>query len=141
MQEMPQPRKTTIFIKGDFTRPADEVQEGVPAVLPKLKLDRRGNRLDLAKWLVSRENPLTARVIVNRVWQQYFGRGLVETENDFGTMGAAPTHPELLDWLAVEFMESGWSLKKLHQLIVTSDTSSAKQHRDERSPGPAKRCP
>ncbi|QDU25256.1 Planctomycete cytochrome C [Anatilimnocola aggregata] len=122
MQEMPAPRKTNVFIKGDFTRPAAEVTEGVPAVLPKLKADARPNRLDLAKWLVSRENPLTARVIVNRVWQQYFGRGLVETENDFGTMGAAPTHPELLDWLAIDFMDNGWSLKKLHKRIVTSAT-------------------
>ncbi len=86
------------------------------------------NRLDLAKWLVSTENPLTARVIVNRVWQQYFGRGLVETENDFGLQGATPTHPELLDWLAVEFMEQGWSLKQLHRLIATSETYRQSSH-------------
>lgn len=127
MQEMAEPRKTNIFIKGDFTRPADEVQEGVPGVLPKLggrqlKASERANRLDLARWLVNRENPLTARVTVNRIWQQYFGRGIVETENDFGTMGANPTHPELLDWLAVEFMEHGWSLKHIHRLIVLSQT-------------------
>jgi hypothetical protein len=127
MQEMPQPRKTNIFIKGDFTRPADEVQEGVPAVLPPLKAagkkeGDRANRLDLARWLVSRDNPLTARVTVNRIWQQYFGRGIVETENDFGTMGSNPSHPELLDWLAVEFMDHGWSLKHIHRLIVTSKT-------------------
>ena len=121
MKELPQPRKTTIFIKGDFTRPADEVQPGVLAILPPLKKEKP-TRLDFARWLVARENPLTARVIVNRVWQQYFGHGLVETENDFGTMGSAPTHPELLDWLAVEFMDSGWSLKHLHRLIVTSRT-------------------
>jgi hypothetical protein len=122
LQEMPKPRKTNILIKGDFTRPDAEVQEGTPAVLPELKADQRPNRLDLAKWLVQPDNPLTARVTVNRVWQQYFGRGLVETENDFGTMGSAPSHPELLDWLAVDFRDQGWSLKKLHRLIVTSAT-------------------
>jgi hypothetical protein len=126
LQELPQPRKTRILIKGDFTRPDAEVQEGTPAVLPPLKKSekqvKRPNRLDLAKWLVQPENPLTARVIVNRVWQQYFGRGLVETENDFGTMGSPPSHPELLDWLAVDFREQGWSLKRLHRLIVTSAT-------------------
>ena len=121
MKELPQPRKTTLFIKGDFTRPAAEQKPAVPAVLHDLKV-ANPTRLDLAQWLVRRDNPLTARVIVNRIWQQYFGRGLVDTENDFGTMGSLPTHPELLDWLAVEFMDSGWSLKHLHQLIVTSQT-------------------
>ena len=119
LKELPQPRKTTLFIKGDFTRPGAEVAPGVPAVLHDLEA-ARPSRLDLARWLVRRDNPLTARVIMNRVWQQYFGRGLVETENDFGTMGSAPTHPDLLDWLAVEFMDSGWSLKHMHRLIVTS---------------------
>ncbi|GAA5132493.1 DUF1553 domain-containing protein [Prosthecobacter algae] len=121
MKELPQPRKTTLFIKGDFTRPAAEQKPAVPAVLHDLKA-ATPNRMDLARWLVSRDNPLTARVIVNRIWQQYFGRGLVDTENDFGTMGSLPTHPELLDWLAVEFMDSGWSLKHMHRLIVTSQT-------------------
>lgn len=129
MKELPQPRQTTLFIKGDFTRPAEVVTPAVPAVLHPLK-SKNPTRLDLARWLVSGENPLTARVIVNRVWQQYFGRGLVETENDFGTMGTLPTHPALLDWLAVDFMESGWSLKHLHRRIVTSrayQQSSAKK--------------
>ena len=123
MQELPQPRETRLFIKGDFTRPDAIVERAVPAVLHPLSAKTAApNRLDLANWLVDKRNPLTARVIMNRVWQQYFGRGIVETENDFGTMGAAPTHPELLDWLAVEFMESGWDLKHMHRLIVTSAT-------------------
>jgi hypothetical protein len=123
LKELSKPRKTTVFIKGDFTRPADEVTPGVPALLHPLEgAGELPNRLDLARWLVSRKNPLTARVMVNRVWQQYFGKGLVETENDFGLQGAAPSHPELLDWLAVEFMESGWSLRHLHRTIVLSET-------------------
>jgi mono/diheme cytochrome c family protein len=120
LKERTEARKTTVFIKGDFTRQAEEVTPATPAVLPPLEVEKP-TRLDLARWLVHRDNPLTARVMVNRVWQHYFGRGLVETENDFGTMGTLPTHPELLDWLAVEFMEKGWSLKHLHRLIVTSD--------------------
>lgn len=122
MKELPQPRKTTIYIKGDFTRPADEVRAAVPAILHALPATSKPDRLALARWLVDAKNPLTARVVVNRVWQQYFGRGLVETENDFGTMGTPPSHPELLDWLAADFMEHGWSLKHLHRLIVTSQT-------------------
>lgn len=123
LQERATPRKTTIFIKGDFTRPADEVTPGTPAVLhPLATSSARPNRLDLARWIVSPQNPLTARVIVNRVWQQYFGRGIVETENDFGTQGSLPTHPELLDWLATEFTAQKWSLKELHRLIVHSRT-------------------
>lgn len=129
MQEIEKPRETRLFIKGDFTRPDAVVGRAVPAFLHPLASDTKEpstqsspTRLDLAKWLVDKRNPLTARVIMNRVWQQYFGRGIVETENDFGTMGAAPTHPELLDWLAVEFMESGWDLKHMQKLIVTSAT-------------------
>lgn len=122
MKELAEPRKTTLYIKGDFTRPSDEVQAAVPAVLHSLPASPKADRLALARWLIDRKNPLTARVIVNRVWQQYFGRGLVETENDFGTMGSLPSHPELLDWLAVDFMEHGWSFKHLHRLILTSQT-------------------
>jgi hypothetical protein len=123
MKELPTPRTTTVFIQGDFTRPADVVQCGTPSALPKISSAReQANRLDLARWIVSPDNPLTARVIVNRVWQHYFGRGLVETDNDFGFQGSPPSHPELLDWLAVEFMERVWSLKELHRLIVTSHT-------------------
>jgi hypothetical protein len=123
LQERSTPRSTTIFVNGDFTRPSEAVTPGTPAVLhPLPQTSALPNRLDLAKWIVSPKNPLTARVIVNRVWQQYFGRGLVETENDFGSQGTLPSHPELLDWLAVEFMERGWSLRQLHRLIVNSQT-------------------
>ncbi len=123
LKELAKPRKTTVFIKGDFTRPADEVTPGVPSVLHPLEAGAEApNRLDLARWLVSKKSPLTARVIVNRIWQQYFGKGIVETENDFGLQGALPSHPELLDWLAVEFMEKGWSLKELHRTIARSAT-------------------
>lgn len=123
MKERPTPRKTNVFIQGDFTRPADEVTCGTPAVMPPMETSASSvNRLDLAKWIVTPNNPLTSRVIVNRVWQHYFGRGLVETENDFGLQGTSPSHPELLDWLAVQFVEQGWSLKELHRLIVHSKT-------------------
>jgi hypothetical protein len=140
MKELPKPRKTTIFIKGDFTRPADEVTPGTPGVLHPFKsTPHQPNRLDLAKWIVSLENPLTARVIVNRIWQQYFGRGLVETENDFGMQGTTPSHPELLDWLATELLAKKWSLKDIHRLIVTSHTyrqsSSNRPDLREKDPG------
>ena len=123
LSERTQPRKTQRFVQGDFTRPAEPVLPATPKILPPLPpKNGRYQRLDLARWLVSPNHPLTARVLVNRVWQQYFGRGLVETENDFGTQGTPPTHPDLLDWLAVEFQESGWSLKHLHRCIVKSET-------------------
>ena len=124
MEERSEPRETHVHIKGDFTRHGDRVQPDVPSALPPLKQATEGNpnRLDFARWLVRRDNPLLARVIVNRVWQQYFGRGIVETENDFGTQGLPPSHPALLDWMAVEFMDTGWSMKRLHRLIVSSAT-------------------
>lgn len=121
MEELPQPRETTVFVGGDFTRPSTPVKPATPAALPPLNVENP-TRLDLARWVVDPKHPLTARVMVNRVWQQYFGRGLVETENDFGTQGILPTHPQLLDWLATEFIARGWSLKALHRLIVTSAT-------------------
>tara|TARA_R110002073_G_C9482545_1_gene580166 strand:+ start:205 stop:2592 length:2388 start_codon:yes stop_codon:yes gene_type:complete len=121
MQERRTPRTTHVFVKGDFTRPAAEVTPGTPAVLhPLEKASERPNRLDLARWITGPQNPLTARVIINRVWQHYFGRGLCEIENDFGLQGSLPSHPELLDWLAVEFVEQGWSLKEMHRQIVNS---------------------
>ena len=123
MQERPQPRRTTVLIKGDFTRPAEEVTPGTPAVLhPFAKTTSPPNRLDLARWIMSPDNPLTARVIMNRIWQQYFGRGLVVTENDFGLTSTPPSHPELLDWLAGEMVDRKWSLKEMHRVIVTSHT-------------------
>lgn len=141
MQERAEPRATHIHIRGDFLRHGAKVVAAVPASLPSLKSARpQANRLDLADWLTSLENPLTARVTVNRIWQKYFGRGIVETENDFGKQGAPPTHPELLDWLASEFrqpQEKGpgiqpWSLKTLHRLIVTSATyRQSSVHRPE----------
>ena len=105
---------THIHLGGDFTRKGEPVTPGVPAVLTPLADESPGtpaDRLDLARWLVDSRNPLTARVVVNRIWQADFGRGLVETDNDFGTQGSPPSHPELLDWLACELMDTGWSLK------------------------------
>ncbi|HET6422350.1 MAG TPA: PSD1 and planctomycete cytochrome C domain-containing protein [Planctomycetaceae bacterium] len=133
VSEEAMPRETFVMIRGDFLRTGAPVQPGAPAVLPAIKASGdRASRLDFAHWLVSPENPLTARVIVNRVWQRYFGRGLVETENDFGVQGDRPTHPELLDWLADEFIRTGWDLKNLHRLIVTSETyRQSSVHRDD----------
>lgn len=140
LEERQTPRKTHVLIKGDFTRPADEVSVGTPSVLHTLEVapSTTPNRLDLAKWIVDPNNPLTARVLVNRVWQVYFGRGIVETENDFGSLGSPPTHPELLDWLAIEFQKQQWSLKDLHRLIVTSHTyrQSSSERMDLRESDP-----
>lgn len=121
MRELDEPRETHVFMGGSFLSPGERVYPAAPDVLPAIDAEPRGaNRLDLARWLVSRENPLTARVTVNRIWQEYFGTGIVKTPEDFGVQGERPVHPGLLDWLAVEFMESGWSMKALHRLIVTS---------------------
>ncbi len=119
LEERAQPRKSYVLIRGDFLKPGVEVTPGTPAVLPPLAA-KSPNRLDLARWLVSPKNPLTPRVIVNRMWQHYFGRGLVKTSEDFGTQGEPPTHPELLDWLATELVRQGWHMKAMHRLIVTS---------------------
>src|SRR5262245_23265767 len=148
MQERKDPRETHIHIRGDFLRHGARVEPGIPAVLPQLPADLKSpTRLDFARWLVDARNPLTPRVTMNRIWQKYFGRGIVETENDFGTQGTAPSHPELLDWLAAEFVSpelagqhanaaaetrsatppdpplrrggamGAWSLKRMHRLI------------------------
>ena len=123
MRRLPEPRPSFVHLRGDFLRHGDPVKPGTLAVLHPFKpatTSEVATRLDLAKWLVDPANPLTPRVAVNRIWMKYFGEGLVETENDFGTQGTPPTHPELLDWLSSEFVRSGWSMKKLHKLIVTS---------------------
>lgn len=116
------PRMTHLLKRGDFLKPGDEVQAGVPEFLHPLPEGVAPDRLAFARWLADRRSPTTARALVNRVWQAYFGTGLVETSEDLGTQSAAPSHPELLDWLAVEFMEHGWSQKHLHRLIVNSAT-------------------
>jgi hypothetical protein len=124
MEERPadNPRPTFVHNRGEFLQPKERVEPAVPSVLPPLPKDAPRNRLALARWLVSRENPLTARVTMNRQWAALFGQGLVRTTEDFGYQGDPPTHPELLDWLAVEFAERGWSLKRMHKLIVMSAT-------------------
>jgi hypothetical protein len=121
MQELPQPRKTTILLRGNFLTPGPQVQPGTPAVLHPLP-SGPPDRLTLARWLTARDNPLTARVTVNRWWAELFGHGLVSTVEDFGLKGDPPTHPELLDWLAVEFMDHGWSLKHVLRQVVLSAT-------------------
>jgi hypothetical protein len=124
MVELPanEQRKTHVFHRGSFLNPEEEVTAGTPQVFHPFPDDLPKNRLGLAKWLVARNNPLTARVVANRQWEQLFGTGIVLTSEDFGSQGMLPTHPQLLDWLAVELMENGWSLKKLTKTIVTSAT-------------------
>jgi hypothetical protein len=116
------PRDTRILKRGNFLAPTDHVEPGVPAFLNPLSAGAPLNRLSLAKWLTDRESPTTARAAVNRMWQSYFGTGLVATPEDFGLHSEPPSHPKLLDWLAIELMDHGWSQKKLHRLIVTSAT-------------------
>jgi hypothetical protein len=124
LAERKEPRKTHILLRGDWDKHGDEVSPAVlPAVLNLPASEKEAStRLDLARWIVSPANPLTARVIVNQVWQLMFGAGLVRTPDDFGLQGESPTHPQLLDWLAVDFMESGWDMKQLVRTIVTSET-------------------
>lgn len=124
VREQRKSRQTNIHIRGNFLEKGAAVKSGVPAVLPPMQFadESNGNRLDFANWLFDPEHPLTSRVTVNRFWQRFFGLGLVETENDFGTQGNLPSHPELLDWLAAELIENDWNMKALHRVIVTSST-------------------
>jgi hypothetical protein len=119
-KERKETRETFVLVRGEYDKRADQVQPAVPEILPPLPEGAPNNRLGLAQWLVDPAHPLTARVMVNRFWHQHFGRPLVMTAEDFGTQGELPSHPELLDWLAVEFIESGWDMKHIHRLIVTS---------------------
>jgi hypothetical protein len=115
-------RHTHRYHRGEYLQPKEQVRQDTPEVLPSMPADALRNRLSFARWLVDRNNPLVARVTMNRHWSAFFGQGLARTQEDFGTQGEMPTHPELLDWLAVEFMEGGWSIKAMHKLIVTSGT-------------------
>lgn len=135
MKERPasNPRPTNRYHRGEYLQPKETVPPAVPAFLPSLPKNAPANRLTFAKWLFAPENPLTARVTVNRQWQAFFGRGLVKSLEDFGYQSEAPSHPELLDWLAVEFVKQGWSLKKLHKLIVMSATYKQASHRSDQS--------
>jgi hypothetical protein len=123
MVEMEQPRETFVFTRGDYEQPGDRVTPGTPESLPSAAdVPPTGDRLELARWLTSPSNPLLARVTVNRWWADLFGIGLVATPEDFGTQADAPSHPQLLDWLAAEFVSSGWSMKHMHKLMVVSQT-------------------
>src|SRR6202012_1480636 len=137
MRDMEKPRDSFIMIRGQYDKPGEQVYRNTPVDLPALANAGAPTRLDLARWLVAQENPLTARVTVNRLWQQFFGYGIVKTSADFGSQGETPTHPELLDWLGgafgspkanpaspkLDFQASlGWDVKALVRLMVTSET-------------------
>ncbi|MEM7452847.1 MAG: PSD1 and planctomycete cytochrome C domain-containing protein [Planctomycetota bacterium] len=130
MKEMGNPREAYVLERGEYDKPNEDVHcpPGVPGAIGEVGADAPANRLGLARWLVSREQPLTARVTVNRFWQQLFGTGLVKTSEDFGFQGEYPSHPDLLDWLAVEFMETGWDVKQTMKLIVMSRTYQQSSH-------------
>ncbi len=122
LQRTEDPRETHIFKRGDFHNPAALVTADVPTVLHPIAKDQPMNRLAFAKWIADKKNPVTPRVMANRMWQEYFGRGLVTTAEDLGTQGERPSHPELLDWLATELMERNWSMKEMHRLMTGSAT-------------------
>ena len=122
MGDLPVPRPTFVLERGLYSAPGERVDAGTPDDIFVFDNGLPSNRLGLTKWLFDKDNPLTARVFVNRIWQMHFGKGIVKTSDNFGNQGGIPTHPELLDWLAVEFMESGWDIKQLHKTIVMSST-------------------
>ena len=128
MQERKEQKPTFVLMRGEYDKPGEQVSAGIPTSLGTLPEGLPPNRLGLARWLVDPNNPLMARVIVNRYWQMYFGNGLVKTTEDFGSQGDWPTHPDLLDWLATEFVRSGWDVKQLQKLIVTSATYRQSSH-------------
>jgi hypothetical protein len=138
MKELPQPRPTFLLKRGAYDAPGDRVQPDTPSSILAFPSDQPRNRLGLARWMIDHQNPLTARVVVNRIWRMHFSRGLVASQEDFGSQGKLPTHPELLDWLAGWFMDNGWDVKSLHRLIVTSATyrqsSQAPRELVERDP-------
>ncbi|MBW7892007.1 MAG: DUF1553 domain-containing protein, partial [Chitinophagaceae bacterium] len=122
MKDLDTARKTYVLTRGEYDQHAEEVHPGTPAAILPFSPDLPANRLGLAKWLFDTKNPLTARVFVNRIWQEVFGRGIVKSANDFGMQGDLPTNPELLDWLAVDFRENGWDIKRLVKQIYMSAT-------------------
>jgi Protein of unknown function (DUF1553)/Protein of unknown function (DUF1549)/Planctomycete cytochrome C len=128
MQDMSQPRTTHVLTRGEYNSPAKQVSPGVPAVFPALPPNAPANRLGFAMWLTDPAHPLTARVAVNRYWQRLFGVGLVKTSEDFGIQGEPPSHPALLDWLALEFVRSGWDVKHIQRLMITSATYRQTSH-------------
>ncbi len=128
MEELPQRRVTHLLKRGAYDAPGDVVQPDTPAALPKFPANAPRNRLGLADWLVEKQNPLAARVVVNRIWKMHFGRGIVATADDFGSQGKLPSHPELLDWLTGWFVNNGWDVKALHRLIVASATYQQSSH-------------
>jgi hypothetical protein len=126
--EREKPRETFVMLRGDFLKPGPKVEPGFPGFLNPTLDSAEPPRWKLAKWMTDRQSPTTARVVVNRLWQAYFGRGIVSTPEDFGRQSPAPTHPELIDWLAMELMDSGWSMKHVHRLIVSSATYQQSSH-------------
>ena len=138
IEELPQPRTTHVLIRGSHSVKGERVSPGVPRVLHPMPADQPASRLGLARWLVDPRNPLVGRVTMNRLWAQIFGRGIVETSEDFGVQGESASHPELLAWLAKELLRQSWSLKAMQKLIVTSATyrqsSQVTPERLERDP-------
>jgi hypothetical protein len=133
MRERSKPRLTHVLFRGEYNKPREKVAAGVPTALPPMAKQLPRNRLGLARWLVSGTHPLTARVIVNRYWQVFFGTGFVKTAEDFGAQGEFPSHPELLDWLATEFVRTGWDVKWMHRLMVLSATYRQSSRVDDAS--------